>query len=390
MKQLHGAMCCTLLALLTTSSGVARPVPWTVRHLASASPKSIGVLRGGGEAGQSSADKEHHEEGQAASASYEFGIEAMTQNDFESAVSHFTAGINGVPQSARLSDRLFSARAEAYAELKQMDKSFLDTMEVLVRKEQAFASMAAPSQKPRGEPCSAASRRVWSDDDIVHSEEDAKQRSSGGLPAQELMRLARKKGEAEKLLGSLQLLAELMTRHPPLAQDEACLTLSHYLSELAKSTVRQKDYEAGQHAQLEELGRDLQDARKTMLSRLTSLLADQEAKLAEQEAQLCIAAIAHRALEDKVAAREAQVASLSQRLSEAEDAAAARTERERARVTEIERERGTEIEIERDTEAATPGGRGRGSATRARRAGARGGGPRQRRRGRGQGRSGND
>ena len=90
-------------------------------------------------------------------------MEAMTQYDFESAVSHFTAGINVAPESARL----LSARAEAYASLNKMEQSLQDTMKVVVMKEQAFAAMAAPSQNLRGEPCSAS---VESDAEIVNPE----------------------------------------------------------------------------------------------------------------------------------------------------------------------------------------------------------------------------
>ena len=249
-----------LLALLTTGSGDARLALCTVRHLVppAPSPARIGVLRGGGEAGESSADKELRQEGQAANASYEFGMEAMTQYDFESAVSRFTAGINVAPESARL----LSSRAEAYASLNKMEQSLQDTMKVVVMKEQAFAAMAAPSQNLRGEPCSAS---VESDAEIVNPEEDP------GV------------SEAEKLLGSLQLLADLMTRYPALAQDEACTALSHFLSALARSAVRQRDDAEVKNAKTEEAGRDLQDARKTMLSRLTSLLADHASTDAKRE-----------------------------------------------------------------------------------------------------------
>jgi len=104
-------------------------------------------------------------------------------------------GINVAPNSARL----YAARAEAYHKLNNLEKSLQDSMKVVALKEQAAARMAAPTHTARlGAEMSAG--------------------IDAGAEAMLSSRPEDGEHDTEKLMGSLQLLADLMTRHPSLAQ----------------------------------------------------------------------------------------------------------------------------------------------------------------------------
>jgi len=239
-------------------------------------------------------DEDLWHEGPAARQAFDLGKEYMAKYQFEMAISCFNAGINLAPKSARL----YTARAEAYHKINKMEQSLQDSMHVVAIKEQAAARMSSPTRTTfLGERASADAGA----DEMLCS------RPQLGPDSEVEVR------EREKLMGSLQLMADLMTRHPTLAQDEACSALTYCLSELARDAANSHEDQGGRQRLLQEgLGRQLQEARGE-ISRLTQLL-DSQGNSAQQLQQT------QSKLQMQAAAREEQVETLTSRLSQAKEA----------------------------------------------------------------------